>query len=105
MAINLGEDICAETIPANGIIMGLDSSAAPLEDVWMADVAEVAEILLAEEAGEDLNEWPYFPTRTLMSAGAFPHPHDEPLTTILELFASDLQLPSFSFLSYTKRSI
>lgn len=36
--------------------MGLDPSPAPLEDVWMADVAEVAEVLLAEEAGEVLND-------------------------------------------------
>lgn len=61
VAISLGEDICAETIPANGIIMGLDPSPAPLEDVWMADVAEVAEVLLAEEAGEVLNDLTFPP--------------------------------------------
>lgn len=61
VAISLGEDICAETIPANGIIMGLDPSPASPEDVWMADVAEVAEVLLAEEAGEVLNDLTFPP--------------------------------------------
>lgn len=41
--------------------MGLDFSPAPPEDLWMADVAEVAEVLLAEEAGEVLNDLTFAP--------------------------------------------
>lgn len=58
LAISLGEDICAETVLANGLVMDLDLSVAPLEAVWVADVTEV---LFAEEAGEILKDLPFPP--------------------------------------------
>lgn len=42
-------------------LMGLDLSPVYLEDVWMADGSYVAEVLLAEEAGEVLNDLTFPP--------------------------------------------